>query len=133
MQATNNCFRHFFGLGSLYLAFDRRIFNGAIFGGHFGLCPGNPLCIDDHVCLRSVPERRNCDVGGSNNSREGGNEGDQTPLAAEEVAYLKHGQRSGTGIVIYRRCVGWKLPGNVHAWFLKLTPAHFGRSWRTAK
>jgi hypothetical protein len=91
MQAANNCFRHFFGFGGLYLAFNRRVLKGAIIGCHFGLCPRNPLCIDDHVGLCRIPGRRNCNVGGAKNNRKTGNQSDEAPLAAKEIANLEHG------------------------------------------
>ena len=74
MQATNNRFGHFFGFGGLNFAFDRRIFNGTIFRSHFSLRPGNPLCIDDHVRLGSIPGRRDCDVDGTKYDRQTGDQ-----------------------------------------------------------
>ncbi len=91
MQPADNCFHHFLGFGSLYLAFHRRIFNVAIFRRHFGLRPGDPLGIDDHVGLRRIFGRRKCDVGGAKNNRQTGNQGDQAPLTANEIANLEHG------------------------------------------
>src|SRR5665213_1034581 len=116
VQTLNNHRRHLFGFSCLDLALYRRIFDRPVIGCHLRLRPCHLLGIDEHVRLRGIFYRRNCDVECTEDKGKGCNQSNKTPLALDEISGVQQRCLPSLCMISKRRIVGLltKLTGKIH-------------------